>query len=642
MYLFAPHMAFALIRRCNVSFFIVAIAVSYISGPSMSVFAAEPATAEDLIAVRKLEQQRIQVIDQVIGSVVCIYGMDRAGGGSGVLFSADGYALTNDHVVSAAGYEGLAGLSNGELYRWRLVGTDPGGDLAIIQLQGRPEGGFPVSPLGNSDQMRVGDWVMAMGNPFALAEDQRPSVSLGVVSGVHRYQAGQGMNRLVYGNCFQVDAAINPGNSGGPLFNLLGQVIGINGRCSFDERGRVNVGLGYAISSNQARMFVPELLSTKVTQHGTLDVVFASRTEGVVCESMNVDSAIAKKGLKLGDRLLAVEGVKIQSANQLTSLMSTYPAGWPVRVEFESEGLAKTCFVRLAALPYEKQVSAEAPKVQPKEGTPKRIVMDISRAGKVREAELNKQVAQEIWIRASGEKGLGLDKCLVVQVKGMVDGERGAVLLAGDGRFAVAWHGANNQSWWIGFDGTKYLRGDGTEEPKELTQGKAMREPMVTLAMALSRQVSRSPGKDWKPLVLDGADQVQRRPQGEGEVCARLSSEEASGERLYLWIDHVDVMSPKPELVKVAVGIEDDEPIPGVLLRQWREWDAEEAPGSGEKAVGNLKAKVRLPAQWDFVLGLEERVQQQMVVKGVLVVKASDLPSDVVKWPTELGVADAN
>ena len=111
---------------------------------------------------------------------------------------------------------------------------------------------------------------MAMGNPFLLAEDQRPTVTLGVVSGIHRYQGGS-KNLLVYGDCIQTDSSINPGNSGGPLFNLQGEVVGINGRGSFEERGRVNVGLGYAISVNQIKKFIPDLLATKVSLHGTLD-----------------------------------------------------------------------------------------------------------------------------------------------------------------------------------------------------------------------------------------------------------------------------------------------------------------------------------------------------------------------------------
>jgi S1-C subfamily serine protease len=349
--------------------------------------AAEPTIApEELAAVRAAEAARIQAIDSVYGAVVAIYGNDRGGGGSGVLYDPAGYALTNHHVVAAAGESGWAGLADGKLYRWKLIGTDPGGDVAIIRLSSphapREEptsddpnllpglvtrsvtATFPVAPIGDSETVRVGDWAMAMGNPFTLAEDQRPTVTLGIVSGVHRFQEGSGLNQLVYGNCIQVDSSINPGNSGGPLFNLRGQVIGINGRGSFEERGRVNVGLGYAISSNQIKNFIPELLSTKVAQHGTLDAVFGTRSDGVICHTVNLDSAAAKKGLELGDKLVAFEGVPISDANQFTNLITLYPAGWPAEVTLERRGQRKTIHVRLAALPYE---PIARPVDQPKE-----------------------------------------------------------------------------------------------------------------------------------------------------------------------------------------------------------------------------------------------------------------------------------
>ena len=219
-----------------------------------STYAAETLTSDELEAVRTAESARIAAIDKVYGSVVAIYGNNRAGGGSGVLFDPRGYALTNFHVVAGAGPEGWAGLADGKLYRWDLVGMDPGGDLAIIRLKGKDR--FPFSAIGDSNKVRVGQWAMAMGNPFVLAEDQKPTVTLGIVSGIQRYQFGAGGNTLVYGNCIQVDSSINPGNSGGPLFNMHGEVIGINGRGSFEERGRVNVGVGYAISSEQCKNFL--------------------------------------------------------------------------------------------------------------------------------------------------------------------------------------------------------------------------------------------------------------------------------------------------------------------------------------------------------------------------------------------------
>ena len=201
---------------------------------------AQPLTSAQFELVKKVEQNRIAAIEKVIGSVIAIYDDHRQGGGSGVIIDPSGIALTNHHVAMGAGVKGWGGLADGKMYRWELVGTDPGGDVAIIQMSGDDE--FPSTPLGNSDEVQVGDWALAMGNPFVLTEDQKPTVTLGIVSGVKRYQYGAGQNQLVYGNCIQVDSSINPGNSGGPLFNMNGEVIGINGRGSFQDRGRVRVG----------------------------------------------------------------------------------------------------------------------------------------------------------------------------------------------------------------------------------------------------------------------------------------------------------------------------------------------------------------------------------------------------------------
>jgi len=128
-------------------------------------------------------------------------------------------------VIAAAGVSGWGGLADGKLYRWDLIATDPGGDVAIIQMQGDQE--FPFTPLGDSDKVRVGDWALAMGNPFILTEDQVPTVTLGIVSGIKRYQPGAGENQLVYGNCIQVDSSINPAQAGLELGDELIEFEGI-------------------------------------------------------------------------------------------------------------------------------------------------------------------------------------------------------------------------------------------------------------------------------------------------------------------------------------------------------------------------------------------------------------------------------
>ena len=315
----------------------------------------ESLTAEQMAIVRQYQSQRVSAIDQVSSSVIAIYDDDRQGGGSGVIISPSGIALTNHHVIIGAGVKGWGGLAGDQMFRWKLIGTDPGGDVSLIQMipNDDDDSPFPWSPLGDSDKVSVGDWALAMGNPFLLTEDQFPTVTLGIVSGVKRYQYGAGQNQLVYGNCIQVDSSINPGNSGGPLFNLDGEVIGINGRGSFQDRGRVNVGLGYAISSNQIKNFIPELLATKLVEHGTLDCNFSDRQGKVVCSTLNRDSPVGNAGLDLGDELTEFEGVPITTANQFTNLICTLPETWPAHLKVQSPtGELKDITVRLLGLPY--------------------------------------------------------------------------------------------------------------------------------------------------------------------------------------------------------------------------------------------------------------------------------------------------
>ena len=210
----------------------VALAVGFLFVGARSALAVDPAVLE-------AEAKRVEVVEKVAPAVVAIFGPGGGGGGSGVLITKDGYALTNFHVTKGAGDYMQCGLNDGKLYDAVIVGIDPTGDVAMIKLLGRND--FPTAPMGDSDKVKAGDYSFAMGNPFLLATDFRPTVTYGIVSGVHRYQYPSG-TLLEYTDCIQIDTSINPGNSGGPLFNAAGEVIGINGRGSFEKRGRVNSG----------------------------------------------------------------------------------------------------------------------------------------------------------------------------------------------------------------------------------------------------------------------------------------------------------------------------------------------------------------------------------------------------------------
>jgi serine protease Do len=294
------------------------------------------------------EAERVAVIAKAAEATLAIFTNNGQGGGSGVVISPDGYALTNFHVVAGAG-EGLkCGMAHGELYDAVVVGIDPVGDVALIQLFGRDD--FPSAVLGDSDQVRPGDWVFVIGNPFLLATDFKPTITYGMVSGTHRYQYPAG-TLLEYADCIQTDASINPGNSGGPLFDSEGRLIGINGRGSFEKRGRVNVGVGYAISINQINKFMGCLRSGRIVDHATLGARLASQEDGrvVVADILETCDAF-RRGLRYGDEVLEFGGRSIQTVNGFKNILGTFPKGWRVPLAYRRRGERYAALVRLAGV----------------------------------------------------------------------------------------------------------------------------------------------------------------------------------------------------------------------------------------------------------------------------------------------------
>lgn len=305
------------------------------------------------------ERQRIDVIERISPSVVAIFGAGGGGGGSGVLISPDGYALTNFHVTSGAGDFMKCGLNDGKLYDGVIVGIDPTGDVALVKLLGRED--FPFSEMGDSDRVKAGDWVMAIGNPFLLASDFTPTVTYGIVSGVHRYQYPAG-TFLEYADCIQVDASINPGNSGGPLFNAEGQIIGINGRGSFEKRGRVNSGAGYAISINQIRHFLDHLKSGRIVDHATLGATVSTQSDGaVIIDQILPQSEAYRRGLREGDELVSFGGRSIRSVNQFKNILGIFPSGWKLPLVYRREGQTEEIYVRLRRLHSDNELVPKSP-----------------------------------------------------------------------------------------------------------------------------------------------------------------------------------------------------------------------------------------------------------------------------------------
>jgi S1-C subfamily serine protease len=333
----------------------------------------ESAGASPGAAVLAAQQERVAAIARASAATVAVFDAAGEGGGSAVLISRDGFALTNFHVVAPCGAAMKCGLNDGKLYDAVIVGIDPVGDVALIQLLGRDD--FPVAEIGDSDLVKAGDWVFAAGNPFLLADDFSPTISYGILSGVHRYQFPAG-TLLEYTDCLQTDAAINPGNSGGPLFDAAGRLIGVNGRASFEKRGRVNVGVGYAISINQAMRFVSHLKSGRIVDHASLGAIVSTADDGrVVVDDILETSDVFRRGLRYGDNIIHFAGRDIGTANALKNILGVFPSGWRAPLAYRREGKTFHADVRLPGLHDEAELIAlvqrqELEPSKPDEGEP--------------------------------------------------------------------------------------------------------------------------------------------------------------------------------------------------------------------------------------------------------------------------------
>ncbi len=309
--------------------------------------------AEPDKALAAAEAERVAVIAKVKPAVVavCMYGGEAAG--SGVLIDPEGYALTNFHVVAATGPVMSCGLPDGQLYDAVLVGVDKVGDVALIKLLPKKDGQpFPAVPLGDSDQTKVGDWSLAMGNPFGLSLDFTPTVTYGLISGVNRYQPPEGKGTLEYTDCLQFDTSINPGNSGGPLFNMKGELIGINGRGQFEKRMRINSGVGFAISVNQIKNFLGHLYAGIDADHATLGALVETENEDgdlsrMVVRQILEESDAARRGLQVGDQIVRFAGRPMTSTNQYKNVLGIFPKDWRVPLTYRRGTDKREILVRL-------------------------------------------------------------------------------------------------------------------------------------------------------------------------------------------------------------------------------------------------------------------------------------------------------
>jgi len=269
-----------------------------------------------------------------------MFGQPRAESslGSGVVISADGYVVTNNHVIGEGDSEVTVTVGDYRDVRAKVIGVDSWTDLALVKIDLT---GLPVIPYGDSAKLKVAEWVMAVGSPFSLSQ----TVTLGVVSALGRANVGI----TQYEDFIQTDAAINPGNSGGALINSRAELVGIN-TAIFSQSGGYQ-GIGFAVPSNLVRRVVADLMKFGRVRRGSIgyvevmpltsrlaDELRAPKTDGIVVNQMARASAAYKAGLQPGDVIVSFNGQAIADPSQFVRLIADSPIGSTVRVEVLREG----------------------------------------------------------------------------------------------------------------------------------------------------------------------------------------------------------------------------------------------------------------------------------------------------------------
>jgi len=270
----------------------------------------------------------------------------RKGLGSGFIFSEDGYIITNNHVVERATDIKVI-LHNGDSYAAKIIGTDPKSDLALLKIE--PKSKLPAVIFGNSDRLEIGDWVLAIGNPFGLGH----TVTAGIISA-----KGRSLGLGSYDDFLQTDAAINPGNSGGPLFNFKGEVIGVNSAIIAGGQG-----IGFAIPINMTKNVVSQLRNGGKVVRGWIGVS-VQRVTPEIAESLDlgdesgalVADVIAggpadKAGVKRGDIIIEVNRNKIDEMPELPKIVASYAPGTKTKLKVIRNGKEKVLNIKLEELP---------------------------------------------------------------------------------------------------------------------------------------------------------------------------------------------------------------------------------------------------------------------------------------------------
>jgi len=292
----------------------------------------------------------------------------QQGLGSGAFVSADGYIVTNNHVVEDADDLRVV-LFDGREFEAELVGTDPFSDLAVLKVDGD---GFPSLAFGDSDALRVGQWVLAFGSP--LDADLSNTVTSGIVSSLGRYSGGTDPHgRATISNYIQTDAAVNPGNSGGPLVNLRGEIVGINSAIA-TRTGTFN-GISFALPSNIVRSTVEQLMDSGTVERGYLGISFNAATPALrqlrgvgpgaayiagISPDAEGKTPAADAGLRIDDVITGIDGVTLTDSRQIVSLISSKRPGDTVEVAYNRDGRERTATVTLGRRPSEDEPISQA------------------------------------------------------------------------------------------------------------------------------------------------------------------------------------------------------------------------------------------------------------------------------------------